>query len=542
MAETATSPGPTGESPVATKPKSLPPDGSLAGRRDIASRSVIADAAIFTAASYAAQGLLFVAGIVQKGLLGPAATGYWALMQTFWTWLSVATLGAFHGGERQIPVHRGAGDYRAAAAAADTGSSFSVAAMAVLGPVLAAVALALGSGWAPELRYGIMILGLTAPLRLFTDAHVVILQAIKRFDVSAATQVVSALVILTLQTAVVALFGFYGMFLGLVVSMLATYALWKRMGVVGWLRPGFRWRIERRHVRELISYGAPIMIQGQTWLLFMAVDSLIVATFLDVERLGYYSLALSVTSYILLLPKSVAAALLPRMAERFGSTGDVGSIGHYATRVQQVLSSTLVPVFMGAAFFLVPVLIRHALPEFEPGIPVTQVIVAGTFFLALTNMPIKLLITAGYRWPVAMLTAACLAFNAVANLVAVGVLDTGIEGAAVATAVSYFVVFLTTTVYALSKVESVRGILDHVGEVVVTFAYAAAVMYGIDALFERGGGLLADAAASTGSYLLFLVLLAPCFVRAERRYGGARQLWSLAATGVSKLRALRATG
>jgi O-antigen/teichoic acid export membrane protein len=414
--------------------------------------------------------------------------------------------------------------------------------MAVVGTVAAAGALVLGSGWAPELRYGIVILGLIAPLRLFTDAHMALFQAVKRFDVAAAGQFTLAAATVTVQTLLVALFGFYGMFMGLAASMLAMYALWRRVGVVGWLRPAFRWRIERRHVRGLISYGAPIMINGQIWALFLAIDSLIVATFLDVERLGYYSLALSVTTYILLLPKTIGAALFPRMAERFGSTGDVGSIAHYSTRVQQVLSSTLVPVFMGAAFFLVPVLIRHALPEFEPGIPVTQIIVVGTFFLALTNMPIKLLITAGYRWPLTAVTAGCLAFNAAANLIAVGVLDAGIKGAAVATAVSYFACFLAVTVYALSKVMRVRGILHHVGEVVVVFAYAAAAMYGIDALFDRGGGLLADAATSTACYLLFLVLLAPSVVRAERRYGGLGQIRSLAATGVRKLRALRATG
>jgi O-antigen/teichoic acid export membrane protein len=370
----------------------------------------------------------------------------------------------------------------------------------------------------------------------------VVLQGVKRFDITAAADVASAAVILTVQTLMVVLFGFYGMFAGLTASLLAMYAVWKRMGVVGWTKPVFNWRIDRSRVGELISFGAPIMIYGQIWILFMAVDSLIVATLLDVRQLGYYSLALSVTTYIMLVPSTIAAVLFPRMAEQFGQTRDIHAIGHYATRVQQVLSTTMVPALMGAGFFLVPVLIRHALPEFTPGIVVTQIIVAGTFFLAVSNMPRKLLYTAGYRWPLAAMMAGCLTFNAAVNLIAIAVLDLGIKGAAGATAASYFVVFMSSTVYALSKLASVREIVAHVGELVLLFLYAATAMYGIDALITPPTGLFADIAVSVGCYLLYLVLLVPCFVWGEKRYGGGRQIWSAVGGGWRRLRGGEATG
>ncbi len=174
---------------------------------------------------------------------------------------------------------------------------------------------------------------------------------------------------LTLQTAAVVLFGFYGMFVGIVLSIVGMYVLWRRLGLTTWRRPAFAWRIDRSRVRELMSFGFPIAIQGQIWLLFMSVDNLIVAGFLSVKDLGYYALGVSVTGYVLHLPRSIGAALFPRMTEKFGETSDIKSIRHYAVDTQRVLAYMLVPLFLGAAFFLVPVLIRHALPGVRAGHP-----------------------------------------------------------------------------------------------------------------------------------------------------------------------------
>ena len=65
--------------------------------------------------------------------------------------------------------------------------------------------------------------------------------------------------------------------------------------MTGWRRPSFAWRFDRNRVRELVSFGFPLMLQAQIWLLFMGIDNLIVAGFISVKELGYYALAVSVT-------------------------------------------------------------------------------------------------------------------------------------------------------------------------------------------------------------------------------------------------------
>ena len=501
-----------------------PPDADadrypgLAAMPDAEDRSAAGDAAMFTAATYGAQALLFVAGLVQKGILGPVGTGFWSLMQTFWVLLTMAPLGTMHGSTRQIPARRGRGDLAAAGAVAATGSSFSVAAVAVAGAVVALVAAVAGQGWAPELRYGLVLLGLTGPLRLLNDCHQVIFQASKRFRIASLSTLVDALVMVTAGTALVWLFGFYGMFAAVVTSCVGLLVLWTRMGLTGWRRPAFAWRIEPALVRDLLAFGAPIMIQGQIWLLFLTVDNLIVAAILGVRDLGYYALAVSITTYILLLPKSVGAALFPRMTERFAQTEDASSISMYATEVQRLLAYVLVPGLVGAAYFGVPVIIHQALPDFTPAIPAVRILAAGAAFLALTNMPIKVLIAAGHRWRLASLLLGCLAFNALANWIVVGVLDGGVRGAALATSSSYLVAFGALTVYALRQTRA-HDAVAHVAELTFVTAYVVGSLWAIEGLVGGGrGSAWLEVGTCVAKLAMLCAVLAPVLALAESRH------------------------
>ncbi len=535
---TSTSQLPVRRTPHVAAHENLGP--SLAGEPSIRSRAATTDAAMFTVGTYVAQGLLFAAGLVQKAILGPVAVGYWSLMQSFWTFFSIAPLGAQHGATRQVPIHRGRGDFEAAGSAAGTAASFSFCAISGVGAVVAIVAILFGGGWAPELRFGLVLLGVTAPLRYMTDVHEVILQAVKRFDVASMAVIARGVLALTVQTLAVYLFGFYGLFLGLVAIQVGVFALWLRLGAISRRQPAFRWGIDRARLREVIRFGAPLMVWSQIWLLFVAVDSLIVAGALDVKRLGYYAVAVSMTHYVLYLPRSIGAVLFPRMTEDFARTGEIESIRHYATDVQGVLAYTLIPASIGAGFFLVPVLIRQALPAFDPAIPVIQIMVAASFFMALMNMPIKVLLAAGYRWSLTGILLTCLALNVVLNYGALVPLDLGIEGAAGATAISYLVTFLMTSGYSLSRWLDPWSVLLHVGEILLVFAYVYGGLRLVEWLIGApDAGLAVDAALACAKLAAFLVLMTPLFVLAERRLGAISRMRVVLARGGIKLRRSR---
>jgi len=522
--------------PVAARPAGAADLPGLAGAVAGKQRSAPDDVSVIAGAAYLVQVINFFAGLVQKAILGPVGLGYWALMQSFWQISKAAQLGAFDGTSRQIPFYRGRGDYESAAAVSDTGFCFSLIAVSIVGVCMATAALAFGSDWAPELQYGLLLLGLTAPLRLLSDCHLVLLHATRRFRPASTALILQALTGLTLQTLLVALFGFYGMFAGAVAVSIGTLAYLAHKGLAGFRRPAFGWHLDRTKVRELMAYGFPYMVFSQIWLLFMGIDNLIIAGFIDVKSLGYYALAVSVTSYILHLPRSISQALFPRMAERFGKTGDVTSLAPYAVDAQRMLAYMLVPIFVAGAFFFFPLVIRHALPEFRPGIEVVHIMVAGTFVMALCNLPIKAMLTAGRQRVLIVLVTICLAVNAAANYVAVAVLDRGIEGAAVATVFSYFVVFVLTSGYALSIMIGRRAMLAQIAVMLTVAVYVAAALWSIELLVGSGEGpFIPDALTATVKLALFGVLLTPWLVLAEKRVRGLSRMRDFARAGLHKL-------
>jgi O-antigen/teichoic acid export membrane protein len=282
------------------------------------------------------------------------------------------------------------------------------------------------------------------------------------------------------------------------------------------------------------------MVYAQVWLLFQAVDSLIVARALDVRQLGFYALAVSVTNYVLFMPKSIGAVLFPRMAERFAQTGTIESIHHYAADVQRLLAYLLVPVAVGGGFLFLPVLIRHGLPSFTPAIEVVRIMIAASYFMALMSMPIKVLMTAGYRWLLTALLLACLALNVALNVAALTWLDLGLDGAAGATAISYFVTFAITTGYSLSRTLSPLRVAGHLLEITAAFAYTyAALQVVLRVLGGPDEGLVADVGISVLQFLLFLVLMVPAFALAERAVGGLSLLRGAARTALDAARGAR---
>lgn len=508
----------------------------LSGRRETDATSAGDDAAVFTTATYVAQAIQFVAGLIQKGVLGPVGAGYWALMQSIWQYFPVVTLGSSAGGARQIPIRRGRGDFGGAALVADTGATFAILAMGAGGLIVAMVAAAFGGSWAPELRWGLVILGLTAPVRMLTNAHEMVITATRRFRAVAAADVLRAAVALTVQTAAVIAFGFWGMFVGAIAAALAVLVLWARMGLTGRRRPAFRWRYDRSALRELIAYGAPLLVWGQLWLLFIGIDSILVAAILDVESLGFYALAVSLTSYLLHMPRSIGSVLAPRMAETFGQTDDIASLREYAVGAQRLLSHLLVPAFLAAAFFAGPVLIRHALPDFTPAIPIVRIMAAGSFFIALTNMPVKTMITAGRRAPLIGLIIPCLAVNVGGNYLAMAVLDAGIEGAAVATSISYLLVFALTGSYGLSQMIGRSATTWHLIELVAAAAYTIAVVWGIELVVGGSEAFFGDVALAALKLALAMVALAPWFIRSQQLDRGPERIAGLLRRGVAASR------
>jgi phage tail sheath gpL-like len=164
-----------------------------------------------------------------------------------------------------------------------------------------------------------------------------------------------------------------------------------------------------------------------------------------------------------------------------------------------------------------------------------RILVVGALCVALVHMPIELLLTIGRRWLAVSILVAGFVANAVANLVAIVVLDGGIRGAALATAGVYALLFVVATAASLWG----RGALAHTATTTLAVAWTAGAFFVVGRIVPSGGRLWGDVATAAGAYAVALVLVAPLLILSERRYRLAKRVGSVARRLLRRLRASR---
>ncbi len=204
-----------------------------------------------------------------------------------------------------------------------------------------------------------------------------------------------------------------------------------------------------------------------------------------------------------------------------------------------ILALMVLPLLVGGAFFLAPMLIRQALPAFVPGIPAVRILAGGSFLIALVNVPVEILITTGRRWGVTSLLLVCLMINALANYIAMGVLGEGLRGAAFATAFSYLVVMVAANVYSLRSLYGTAAVRRQLSTVLGAFLYTIGALWAVDFAYhvQNHVGLGEDLGVALAKLLVFVVLMAPCLMLAERRFGALTIVRSLLASSLHAVRA-----
>jgi hypothetical protein len=267
--------------------------------------------------SNAAVAVLGVAGsLVQAWFVTPDDLGYFRQFGIVAGYVFFLHLGTFHALERWYPYHIGRNERGRALAMAEVAQSWILAVATVLCAVFGALAAAgfargnwkAGLGWLCQalLTLGAFYGGLLGAL--YRSGHD--FQNVARAQMWSAPATVLALPFFWVQPYV-------GLFLRGVAGPCAS--LW----VLHRHRPvRLPWRFTWPEWRHAVREGLPrftasyAMTTGQDALM----ATLILARFGRTD-LGYWSFALMVVTLFLMVPQSLAAVYVPRVAETYGRTG-----------------------------------------------------------------------------------------------------------------------------------------------------------------------------------------------------------------------------
>lgn len=383
--------------------------------------------------NYISSAARIVRGLALAALLSPTQMGAVSISNLLMSLSQYSDLGISMAVMREISVGEGRGDDRAYASWVWYGVLARLAGGSLFLTGCLAYALASDVELSNDVRWAVVSAGVAGLALGAATALQYALQARRSFVVSVRIILMYAIANMALSIGGVYVFGLPGVFAAQVCAAVIAVivAVAYGLGEVAWPP-----RVRRASVIRLVRVGFPILLMSFMGFGLENVDQVVILRLLDREQLGLYSLVLAAGSALYLLPLSVSNVVGPRLMQAYGAEPNTDAIFRHTWEPVRVLGSILPPAIL-LAWTVLPALIAAMLPDYLTAIPPMRIYLVGMFFLGLNlGISTTLLAMRKHRYT-AVVMAASIAFNVVADAVLVGVLGLGIVGVALGSLATY---------------------------------------------------------------------------------------------------------
>lgn len=197
-------------------------------------------------------------------------------------------------------------------------------------------------------------------------------------------------------------------------------------------------------IKEFISYSLLIYIGMFVNFFNYRLDLWIVNNYLDEKQLSHYALAANIVQIILYLSVTIASVVLPKL-----SNSDEDKRLAVFVRVSRFSFSfffLLVFIAFSTSFFIIPLMYGS---EFTPTIIPFQILSIGILFSCITQVFSVLMVSSNKNIYNIIACSIGLVFTVVFDIYLIPKFN--INGAAIATLISYFAIFIITYIFVLSK-------------------------------------------------------------------------------------------
>jgi len=449
---------------------------------------IVTDVGRFSLASVVAQICVFFKGYFGAYLVGPTIWGVWhtaLLIQNYGAFTGLGVGNAMH---REIPILRGKGEVEESPKIKDTAFSYNLFA-----GILTFAAIFLSTFFlkvSQELLLSLRFVSIIIFLNSIAGFYNVLFKANNQFNVVSRITIIQGIPSL-LTIPLIFLFSFSGFLVGQVLIALTAVGY----SIVNY-KEKIHLKIDMSILKKLIIIGLPITLLGLAGFLFITVDRLLIVNILGFENLGFYSIASTFFTPIMLICTSVNSVMYPRLGEKFGSDRDTRNLRKYIEMPIKEIS-LFAPIIIGAICVLLSSLVNILLPEYIDGILAAQILIFGFFFLAVEGMAGNFFLVTNRQ----LLYLIILLFSCFVNFIisfAMIKLGFGISGVALGTSLSYFIFFLIMVVLAMkycyaSRIDIIRLIFSILLRVSIIAAIAFLTNYinfGFSSILEQIYGAL----------------------------------------------------
>jgi O-antigen/teichoic acid export membrane protein len=383
---------------------------------------------LFSTVLVQAVGLL--RSIVIPVLFNPAQLGTWNLMNVIIGYGGHAHLGLLHGMNKIIPLFKGQG--KSEKIEETKNSVFWV--NLIIGISAGGLLLLVSFNVSDQYALYLQIVAVIIFLQQIFYYQFSLLRGESRFNILIRGTNIFSLLSAILVVGI--LFAFTNRLLGALIGLAGAYLCATAYWFYG---AGYRFsfRLSTGAILESFRLGIPLTVIGFLDAFFMSMDRWIIAKYLDINTLGYYSLAVMASGLLIALPSSASSILYPRMLERFAANPEPKAIMNLLIGPLRATSVVMFILIALAAIGL-PLLIQLFLPKFLPSNPIIEILMPASFFLSITAIPGFYLTSVNkQRYQIVVIIIAVL-FSLIVDYI-LFTSGFGVIGIALGTAAGYFV-------------------------------------------------------------------------------------------------------
>lgn len=410
-------------------------------------KKIINDTKKYAFSLYISKLITLPCGIITAKLLGPLLYGTWNAVKIVLVYIPFTQLGINDGISREMPFYKGKGQPEEVELIKETAFNASLIISFIVMCALLITVYYLRHRFPPLIYTGLLIVSFLSLLRQIYSFYQWLLQADSRFDLYSKVKVIHALLAATIQVLLVYYFSIYGLFAAVLITpTIIIIYLSKYIRI-----PFGFFKIKLRIIKKLIRTGFPMLVNGLAHTLFFTVDRLMIIAFIDQKALGLYAIALLVCSLLEFMPTSIHQVISPHLMEQRGKMKDIMLLKKY-WEVPLFLLSCIMPIFIGIVWILSPIVLRHLLPQYYPGLSALKFLLVSVYFFSMVGITSKLFLALNKQHKIIPIYAIMILISVGLNYLFI-LQGMNIKGVALGTAISHFLLCNSLLFYATKHFE-----------------------------------------------------------------------------------------
>jgi O-antigen/teichoic acid export membrane protein len=374
--------------------------------------------------------------------LGPTIYGLKNAFDLSLSYEAYSDLGTFSALNREVPYFRGENDTKKVNAALNSIFAVNIIYAAAASVILISISKYLKFiGYESKYVDFMFFLGIiifVTKVRAFFQTK---LKSEMKFFLLSRIEIIYGLSFSVLGVVLSYLYGFRGLLIGMLIANLLCiiFILFKERQIP-------KLSISFQMYWHLLKIGIPLMILFFLIMLLACANRTLIIALISQEALGYFGIAMVAVNIVALIPGVIHNVTLAPLMEKLGAEKDKSRIRHFFTEPAILMAYTL-PILIVFLYYFIHLPIDYYLNKYIPAISVVKILVAGSFFQAVASPALSVSLGLNKQTKLIFVVAPIVLLNIGLNFAFIK-LGWGIEGAALATSITYFIYFFIMVFFA----------------------------------------------------------------------------------------------